>query len=77
MRRLLRRRHSLGRRAHPEDDLKLNAQQTIAKSEILDLTNGRVWNVRQSGGSEILFDAWDWELQIERWGCAAGAIPTK
>jgi hypothetical protein len=59
------------------DDLKLNAQQTIPKSELLDLTNGRVWNVRQSGGSELLFDAWDWELQIESWGCAAGAIPTK
>jgi hypothetical protein len=57
------------------DDLKLNGQQTIAKSELLDLTNGRTWNVRQSGGN--IFTAWDWELQIESWGCAAGAVPAK
>jgi hypothetical protein len=57
------------------DDLKLNGQQTIAKSELLDLTNGRTWNVRKTGGS--LFTAWDWELQIESWGCAAGAVPAK
>jgi hypothetical protein len=57
------------------DDLKLNGQQTIAKSELLDLTNGRTWSVRQSGGS--LLTAWDWELQIESWGCAAGAVPSK
>ncbi len=57
------------------DNLKLNGQQTISKSEFLDLTNGRVWNVRESGGS--LFSKWDWELQIESWGCAAGAPPAK
>lgn len=57
------------------DDLKLNGQQTIAKTELLDLTNGRVWYVRQSGGN--IFTAWDWELQIESWGCAAGTPPTK
>jgi hypothetical protein len=58
------------------DDLMLNGQQTIAKSELLDLTNGRIWNVRQSGGN--IFTAWDWELQIESWGCAAGApLPSK
>jgi hypothetical protein len=60
------------------DDLTLNAQQTIAKSELLDLTNGRVWNVREGGGN--IFTAWDWELQIESWGCAnasAAATPSK
>jgi hypothetical protein len=57
------------------DDLKLNGQQTISKSELLDLTNGRVWNVRESGGD--IFSKWDWELQIESWGCAAGSAPPK
>jgi hypothetical protein len=57
------------------DDLKLNGQQTIAKSELLDLTNGRTWHVRQSGGD--ILTKWDWELEIESWGCAAGAVPAK
>jgi hypothetical protein len=57
------------------DDLKLNGQQTIAKSELLDLTNGRTWHVRQGGGN--ILTKWDWELEIESWGCAAGAIPAK
>ncbi len=57
------------------DDLKLNAQQTISKTELLDLTNGRTWKVRQGGGN--IFTEWDWELQIESWGCAAGTTAAR
>jgi hypothetical protein len=51
--------------------LKLNAQQTIDKSELLDLTNGRVWSIRKSGGGWL--DGWNWQIDVESWGCALGA----
>jgi hypothetical protein len=53
----------------------INAQQTIDKSTLLDLTNGRTWTIRQSGGSFLT--RWDWEIEIESWGCAAGTAPAK
>lgn len=52
------------------DDLVFNAQQTIDRSELLDLTNGRVWALRKSGGSWP-YD-WDWEIDVESWGCSNG-----
>jgi hypothetical protein len=55
--------------------LKLNAQQTIDKGELLDLTNGRVWSIRQKGGG--WFDGWNWEIDVESWGCAHGRPPTR
>jgi hypothetical protein len=51
------------------DDHRLNQQQTISKGTLLDLTNGRSWQVRGSGGCG-LFCSWDWTLTVESWGCA-------
>jgi hypothetical protein len=59
------------------DDLQLNAQQTISKTELLDLTNGRTWTIRKSGGSKWTFSDWDWELTIESYGCADGTAPAR
>ncbi len=53
--------------------LTFNAQQTIAKGELMDLTNGRMWKLRESGGG--LLSMWDWELTVESWGCAFGVAP--
>lgn len=50
------------------DKLKLNAQQTIDKSVLLDLTDGRYWTIEQSGGGFL--DSWDWQISSESWGCA-------
>jgi hypothetical protein len=70
--------------ANSGNDLMLNAQQTIAKTELLDLTNGRVWTIRKTGGSCSLGGScgscdlgangscWDWQIDVESWGCAAG-----
>jgi hypothetical protein len=55
--------------------LTLNAQQTIPKGELLDLTNGRTWKVRETGGGFL--SGWDWELTLESWGCAFGVPPSK
>jgi hypothetical protein len=54
------------------DKLWLNVQQTIDANALLDLTNGRIWQVRQSGPGETftLGGIWDWMLEIEAWGCA-------
>jgi len=53
-------------------------QQTIDSSALLKLTNGYTWAVEQSGSTKVdgdcdLFEScdWDWELDIEAWGCAA------
>jgi hypothetical protein len=51
------------------DDHRFNLQQTIDRKTLLDLTNGRTWEVRQTGGCG-LFCSWDWTLTIESWGCA-------
>lgn len=58
------------------DDHLFNAQQTIDKSELLDLTNGRTWDIEKSGSTGLL-SSFDWTIQIESWGCAAGTPPTK
>jgi hypothetical protein len=55
------------------DDHLFNAQQTIAKSELLDLTNGRTWSIDEGGGSDWTLNAWNWQIAIESWGCAAGS----
>jgi hypothetical protein len=51
------------------DELRFNAQQTIDKKELLDLTNGRSWSLRKSGGCGA-FCNWDWEIFVQSWGCA-------
>jgi hypothetical protein len=56
------------------DDHRFNVQQTIDRSQLLDLTNGRTWDVRQSGGCG-LFCSWDWTITVESWGCADTRAP--
>jgi hypothetical protein len=54
------------------DDHRFNAQQTIPREHLLDLTNGRTWRIRQSGDCGLFCD-WDWTLTIQSWGCADAA----
>lgn len=49
------------------DDYLLNAQQIIDKELLLELTQGRYWNLRRSDSGT--FWAWDWTLRLEAWGC--------
>jgi len=51
------------------DDHRLNAQQTLAVDDMLDLTNGRTWTIQQRGQRPILYH-WNWTLIVEAWGCA-------
>lgn len=51
------------------DEHRLNVQQTIDRAALLDLTNGRTWQVRQTGDCGVFCD-WDWTLTIQAWGCA-------
>lgn len=48
----------------------LNVQQTIDADALLDLTNGRTWEIRQSGG--FVASAYDITLEIQTWGCSTG-----
>jgi hypothetical protein len=52
------------------DELLFNAQQTIDKRHLLDLTNGRTWSVRKRRDLTPVWNSWDWELTLEAWGCA-------
>jgi hypothetical protein len=56
----------------------LGVQQTIDSSALLKLTNGYTWAIEQSGSTKVDGDCdliescdWDWELDVEAWGCAA------
>jgi hypothetical protein len=63
----------------------LSVTQTIDSSSLLKLTNGYTWVIEQSGSTEAQDKCggvlgigagpcdWDWELDIEAWGCAAPA----
>jgi hypothetical protein len=62
------------------DDNVFNAQQSIDKNELLDMTNGKTWLIDRSGGScggfiGIGTHSCDWTLTIESWGCA-DSVPT-
>jgi hypothetical protein len=62
------------------DENVFNAQQIIDKNELLDLTNGKIWQIERQGGScggfiGIGTHSCDWTLTIESWGCA-DAVPT-
>lgn len=52
------------------DTLWLNVQQTIDDDALLEMANGRIWQIRQSGEGVTIFEEWDWMLEIESWGCA-------
>ena len=56
------------------DDHRMNAQQTIDRQTLIDLTNGRKWRIHQSGGCG-LFCNWNWTLTVEAWGCAKQKAP--
>jgi hypothetical protein len=59
------------------DELRFNAQQTVDKKELLDLTNGRTWTLRKTGDCGVFCD-WDWEVKVQTWGCAdAISTPAK
>lgn len=62
----------------------LNVEQTIDAKALLTLTNGYTWKIQQSGETKAngtcgFFGPcdWDWELDVEAWGCAApkGQMP--
>lgn len=57
------------------DELVFNAQQTIARDKLLDLTNARSWKIRKAHDGGFLGWDWDWELTVESWGCADGTLP--
>jgi hypothetical protein len=55
----------------------LSVQQTIDDNALLGLTNGETWIIEQTGSTKLDGDCgffggcnWDWELDIEAWGCA-------
>jgi hypothetical protein len=52
------------------EELRLSVQQTIDARALLDLTNGRIWHIQQSGSGGGLNGTWDWTLEIEAWGCS-------
>jgi hypothetical protein len=52
------------------DDQILDVQQTISASALLDLTNGRNWQISRRQGNFLLSGASDLRLTIESWGCA-------
>lgn len=59
------------------DTLRLSVQQTIDAGALLDLTNGRIWQIRQSGEGGGLNGKWDWTVEIEAWGCADARVVPK
>lgn len=55
----------------------LNVQQTIDASALLDLTNGRIWQIQQNGTSNSVGTRWNYTLDIESWGCADARLVPK
>jgi len=51
------------------DDHLFNMQQTIDRKTLIDLTNGRTWDIHESGSCGT-FCTFDWTLTVESWGCA-------
>lgn len=60
--------------AAQKDENRIKIQQTIAVSDLLDLTNGRTWTIRSSARDcnflGICDRNFDWELTVQAWGCA-------
>jgi hypothetical protein len=48
--------------------------QTIDRSRLVDLTNGRRWSFTQSGGESAFHYPWKLSVVVESWGCA-DALP--
>ncbi len=53
-----------------QDQPRVNVQQTIDGSMLLDLTNGRRWRIRGTGDAPGPGGYWDWSLEVESWGCS-------
>lgn len=53
-----------------EDVIRLSVQQIIDEDALLDLTNGRIWQIRQESDTEDLFQDWEGMLEVEAWGCS-------
>ncbi len=52
------------------DKVWLDVQQTVDATALLDLTNGRIWEIQQNGKSNSVGTRWNYTLEIESWGCA-------
>jgi hypothetical protein len=52
------------------DNQILDVQQTIDAGALLEMTNGRTWQVRDRRGNFLLSGASDLRLTMESWGCA-------
>jgi hypothetical protein len=61
-----------------------SVQQIIDSGALLKLTNGYTWTIEQTGSTQAQGDCgffgscdWDWQLDVEAWGCAApkGEVP--
>ena len=48
----------------------LDVQQTISAGALLNMTNGRTWEIRSHHGDINLSGVWDMTLTMESWGCA-------
>ena len=48
----------------------MDVQQTISAGALLNLTNGRTWEIRSHHGNINLSGVWDMTLTMESWGCA-------
>jgi hypothetical protein len=59
------------------DELRVNVQQTIDDSMLLDLTNGRRWQIRGTGDAPGVGGLWDWRLEVETWGCSDARLTIK
>lgn len=53
-----------------QDQSRINVQQTIDGSMLLELTNGRRWQIRGTGDAPGLGGYWDWSMEVESWGCS-------
>jgi hypothetical protein len=58
-----------------QDESRVNVQQTIDSSMLLELTNGRRWVIRGTGDAPGIGGYWDWSMEVESWGCS-DARPT-
>lgn len=57
------------------DETRINVQQTIDASMLLELTNGRRWWIRGQGDAPGIGGIWDWNIEVEAWGCSSARIP--
>jgi hypothetical protein len=58
-------------KAASADDERLEEQQTLDKQTLLDLTNGRSWEIHHAwGGGVFGIGAYELSITVESWGCA-------